>query len=84
LVIQIQHLLDLDQGEADAPAAHDQLQPGAVARTVDPRLTLARRRQQALVFIEAQRTRGRAELAAQLPDGIGAMFVSNRHDDFIT
>ncbi|MNC35950.1 hypothetical protein D3C75_844500 [compost metagenome] len=83
-VIQIQHLLDLLQGEADAASPQDQLQPGAIARVIDPRLALAGRGQQTLVLIEAQGARGGAELTAQVPDGIGAVIVSGRHASSIT
>jgi len=62
----------------------DQLQPGPVAGVIDPRLSLAGGRQQALVLIEAQGPRRRAELAAQLADRIGAMIVGGRHAVVIT
>jgi hypothetical protein len=78
-VVQIQHVLDLLQGEADAAAPQDQFQPGAVAGVVDAGLTLARGRQQALVLIEPKGARRGPELAAQLADGIGAMIVGGRH-----
>ncbi|MNR01022.1 hypothetical protein D3C85_1168150 [compost metagenome] len=83
-VIQIQHVLDLLQGEADTASPQDQLEPGAVAAVIDPRLALARRSQQALVLIEAQGPRGGPELAAQVPDGIGAVIISGRHASSIT
>ena len=62
----------------------DQLQPGPVAGVIDPRLTFARRRQQAFVLIESQGTRRRPELPTELADGIGAMIVGGRHAQVIT
>ena len=80
VIVEIQHLLNLLQREADAASAQDQLQPRPVARVIDARLTLPGRGQQTLVLVEPQRPRRCPELAAQLADRIGAMIVGGRHD----
>ena len=71
--VEIEDLADLGEREADAAAAQDQDDAGAVARRIDARLAAPLRRDQALVLIEAQRARGDAEFLGELADGVGAI-----------
>src|SRR5690606_9559503 len=71
--VEIEDFLDLDKREADALAAQDQLQLGAVAMRVDAVHAVAARRQQTLVFIEAERARRDLELSSQLRNRVGAL-----------
>ncbi len=72
LVVESEDLPDLGQRQADALAAQDELQAGAVLVGIDPVEAVARRREQPLVLVEAQRARRGAELAAELADGEAA------------
>ena len=71
-VVKIDHLADLGEREADALAAQDPGEPGAVAPRIDARQALALGRDQPLILVEAQRAGGDAELLAQLGDRVGA------------
>ena len=62
---------DLGQGEAEPPAAQDELQPDPVAVAEDPGRARALRRQQALVLVEPDRAQRRAELRGELADRPG-------------
>src|SRR5690606_3031760 len=71
--VEIEDFLDLDQREADALAAQDQLQLGAVAMRVNAVHAVAARRQETLVFVEAERARRDLELSGQLRNRVGAL-----------
>jgi hypothetical protein len=57
LVVEVHQFADLDQRQADALAAQDQLQAAAVLVGIDAVDAVAGGREQALVLVEAQRAR---------------------------
>ena len=56
-VVEIDHLADLGEAEADPLAAQDPGEPRAVAPAIDPGQALAARRDQPLILVEAKRAR---------------------------
>ena len=83
LAVEVEVALDLGQRRADRLGAQDQRQPRAVAARVDARAVDAARREQALVFVEAQRAQRDAELAAELGDAVelGRLVAAVRVDE---
>ena len=71
--VEIEDFFDLDEREANALAAEDQLQLGAVAVRVDAVHAVAARGQETLVFVKAERPRRDLELSSQLRNRIGAL-----------
>ena len=67
-IVEVDHLADLAEAEADVLGAHDPREPRAVALRIDPRQTHAARCDQALVLVEAQRARGAVEFLGQVGD----------------
>ena len=62
---------DLGQRKAEPLAAQDQLDAHPLPLAVDRGCARAARRQQALVFVEADRARGQRELAGEVGNGVG-------------
>ena len=80
-VVEVDHLADVGEAEADPLAAQDPGQPGAVAPAVDAREALPLRRDQALILVEAQRPGGDAELLAELGDRVGSRGLARLRDN---
>ena len=70
-LVHVDEFLHLGEGQAEPLAAQRELQAGAVARGVDAVAAAALRRDQAAVFVEADRPRGEVELARELADREG-------------
>jgi hypothetical protein len=67
---KIDHIADFGEAETYVLGAHDPCQPRPVALAVDARQAQPRRRDQALVLIEAQGARGNAELVGEIGNRI--------------
>src|SRR5205807_2927077 len=67
-LVHVDQLADLGERQPQALAAQRELEPRAVARRVDAALAVAPRRNQPLVFVEADRARRDAELVRQFAD----------------
>src|SRR3954467_15873287 len=63
-IVEVDHLADVGEAEADALAAQYPGQAGAVPPRIDARHALAPRRDQPFVLVEAQRPRRDLELLA--------------------
>ena len=70
-VVEIEHLLDLDEREPDPLAPQDQRQSHAITWRVDARLALADRLDELLVFVKAYGPWRNAKLFSQLADAEG-------------
>src|ERR1700757_1946917 len=68
-IIKVEHFAHLLQRKADPFPHQDVAQPGAVAPAVKPFLAVAARREQSLLFVEAQRARAHLELSGEVADG---------------
>src|SRR6185312_5485275 len=69
-VVEVEQLLDVGQREAQALAAQDELEAGAVARAIDALAPDALRRQQAMILVEADGAVRQRQLARQIADRI--------------
>src|SRR3546814_9409225 len=69
-VVKVDHLTDVGEAEAGALGAQYPGEPCPVPLRIDAPQTLARRADQPLVLIEAQRARGDAELGRQIGNTI--------------
>ena len=67
-IVEVDHLADLGQREADALAAQDPGEPRAVAVRIDALRAAPLGRDQPFVLVEAQRAGGDAELGRQVGD----------------
>src|SRR5262249_57298144 len=67
------HLRDLVDREAELPAFENEREMMLVLPRVDARPAVARRGQQPLALIQAQRARGHAEFLRHLPDPEGLL-----------
>ena len=65
-IVEIDHLLDLGQAEADVLGAENPREPRPIALGIDPRQSDPRRRDQALILIESQRPCGDVKLGGQV------------------
>ena len=74
-VVEIEDLADLGEAEADAAAAQDQDDAGAIAAGVDASLAAPLGRNQAFIFVEAQRARGDVKFLGELTDRESATLV---------
>src|SRR5689334_8183145 len=72
-IVEIEHLLDLFEREADALAAQDELQPRPVAIAEEPGPAPPRRRQQPFLLVEPQSSRRNVEFPAEVGDRIGSI-----------
>src|SRR5690349_19413050 len=79
-VIELEQFLDVGQRKAEALAAQDELEPGAVARAVDALPADALRRQQAVILIEADGSVRQRQLAREIADRVegGRCFARRR------
>ena len=73
--IEIEHMLDLDQREAQPLATQDEFQSRPIARGIDTRLTATFRINQTLVFVKSQRPCGYVKFFRQLANGKGFKHV---------
>src|SRR5437763_8793730 len=67
-LVHVDQLADLGERQPESLAAQRELEPRAITQRVDAPLALAPRREQALVFVEADGARGDVELFRQLAD----------------
>jgi alkylation response protein AidB-like acyl-CoA dehydrogenase len=67
-VVKVEQFADFGEAEAHPLAAQDPGQPGAIAVAIQARGAAALRRNQILVFVEAQCASGNAEFVAHLAD----------------
>src|SRR5208282_1457071 len=65
-----EHLLDRGKGEAETFAAQDELEPHAITAAEDADLAEPARRQQVLVFVEADRALRHLALGRKLADRV--------------
>src|SRR5687767_3287770 len=72
-VVEVQHLADLGEAEAEPPPAQDKAEPRPVTRRIDARLPLAPGLQQPLILVEADGPVRAAELLRQVADGEAAL-----------
>jgi hypothetical protein len=66
-------LTDLLQSESELLSRQDEGEAGAIGLPVKAGRTIATGRDQAAVFIETERTQGKAELMRNLADGEGSL-----------
>ena len=71
LVVEVQDVGDLAQGEAEPLAAEDELQPDPLAIMEDPGGADPLRRQQTAILVEPDGAQGGAELRGELADRPG-------------
>ncbi len=69
-VVHVDDLADLGEGEADALAAQDEPQPGAVAGPIDATGATSHRRQQPLGLVPPQGAGGQVEFGGEVRDGV--------------
>ena len=68
-LVEVQHLADLGEAEAEPPPAQDQAEPRPVSMREDPRLPFAMRLEQAPVLVEPDGAMRTAELLGEVADG---------------
>src|SRR5690606_2820987 len=73
LVVQVDQGDDFSQLQPQPPPAQGELEPRAVARSVDAVAAFARRADDALIFVEADRARRDAEFAGKLGNRPGGL-----------
>src|SRR5258706_10624817 len=79
-IVELQHLADLGEGEAEPLAAQYQLQAYPVALGIDAPRAVARGAEQAFVLVETDGAMSHVELACKLGDAVGFGGLIHRRD----
>ena len=79
-IVEIEHLFDLSEREADALAAQDEHQSRPIAQRIDSRLAAALWADQVFGFVESDGPGGDAELFSKVADRKGAHDVIGAPD----